>query len=173
MAGRKKEREIQRWREDLERGADGGAPAEGPVPTQAEDLFFHDHEDLVEGLEEALGRAGAREALLALARHLEEDRDHWLLRLERIQAEPALRARAQALEADYRDTLAAHFRQWGAAGTRGERVAQLEAQLLLAALRGAQRLWLEGRGRPMLPVLVQEALAVVWPALYGHARRHH
>jgi hypothetical protein len=27
-------------------------------------------------------------------------------------------------------------------------------------------------GRPVLPVLVQEALALLWPALYGHARRH-
>jgi hypothetical protein len=28
------------------------------------------------------------------------------------------------------------------------------------------------RERQILPVLVQEALAVVWPALYGHACRH-
>ena len=42
----------------------------------------------------------------------------------------------------------------------------------LAALRGAERLWVRGGGRPVLPVLVQEALAVLWPALYGHARRH-
>jgi len=27
-------------------------------------------------------------------------------------------------------------------------------------------------GRPVLPVLVQEALALLWPALYAHARRH-
>ena len=29
-----------------------------------------------------------------------------------------------------------------------------------------------GGGRPLLPVLVQEALALLWPALYAHARRH-
>ncbi len=172
MAGHRRERQIQRWREALDRGADGGGPEGDLTPAQVEDLFFHDHEDLVRGLEEALARAGAQEALLALARHLEEDRDHWLLRLECIQARPALRGRGEALEADYREVFAAHFRRLGAAGAQGERIARLEADLLLAALRGAQRLWVQGRGRPVLPVLVQEALAVVWPALYGHARRH-
>lgn len=135
-------------------------------------LYFHDHADLVRGLAESLERAGLPEACQALARHLEEDRDHWLRRLERIEAEPALRARRAELDRDYLELLAAHFGRWGAAGAQGERIAQMEAGLLLAALRGAERLWVQGRGRPMLPVLVQEAVALLWPALYGHARRH-
>ena len=130
MAGHRRERQIQRWREALDRGADGGGPEGDLTPAQVEDLFFHDHEDLVRGLEEALARAGAQEALLALARHLEEDRDHWLLRLECIQARPALRGRGEALEADYREVFAAHFRRLGAAGAQGERIARLEADLL-------------------------------------------
>ena len=135
-------------------------------------LFFHDHADLVRGLGESLERAGLPEACQALARHLEEDRDHWLRRLERIEADPGLRARRAELDRDYLELLTAHFGRWGAAGPQGDRTAQLEACLLLAALRGAERLWVAGRGRPVLPVLMQEALALVWPALYGHARRH-
>lgn len=138
----------------------------------AEDLYFHDHADLLDGLEESLERSGLVEACQALARHLEEDRDHWLRRLERIEADPGLRARRAELDRDYLRLFAAHFGRWGAAGSHGERTAELEACLLLAALRGAERLWLKGCGRPVLPVLVQEALALLWPALYGHARRH-
>ena len=165
MNGRRQDREQQRRREALER-------AMGlPEPVEAA-LCFHDHADLVRGLAESLERAGLPEACQALARHLEEDREHWLRRLERIEAEPALRARRAELDRDYLDLFAAHFGRWGMAGTQGERIAQLEACLLLAVLRGAERLWVQGRGRPVLPVLVQEALAVVWPALYGHARRH-
>jgi hypothetical protein len=165
MNGNRKERQLQQRREALERAME--LPEAGEAS-----LFFHDHADLVRGLGESLERAGLPEACQALARHLEEDRDHWLRRLERIAAEPALRARQAELDQDYLDLFAAHFGRWGAAGIQGERTAQLEACLLLAALRGAQRLWLRGQGRPMLPVLVQEALALVWPALYGHARRH-
>ena len=165
MSGKRQERQLQQRREALERAME--LPEAG-----AEHLFFHDHADLVRGLGESLERAGLAEACLALARHLEEDRDHWLRRLERMEAEPALRARRAALEQDYLDLLTAHFSRWGAAGAQGERTAELEACLLLAALRGAERLWLKGRGRPVLPVLVQEALAVVWPALYAHARRY-
>ena len=135
-------------------------------------LFFHDHADLVRGLGESLDRAGLEEACQALARHQEEDREHWLRRLARIEAEPALRARRAELDRDYLELFTAHFGRWGAAGAQGERIAQLEATLLLAALRGAERLWVQGQGRPVLPVLMQEALALVWPALYGHARRH-
>lgn len=135
-------------------------------------LFFHDHADLVRGLAEALEGSGLAEACQALARHLEEDREHWLRRLERIAAEPALRARRELLDRDYLEVFAGHFRRWGAAGSQGERVAELEACLTLAALRGAERLWVQGGGRPVLPVLIQEALAVLWPAIYGHARRY-
>ncbi|MDR3670402.1 MAG: hypothetical protein P4L36_06140 [Holophaga sp.] len=165
MDGRRQERQRQRRREALERAMD--LPEAGEAA-----LFFHDHDDLVRGLGESLERAGLAEACLALARHLEEDREHWLRRLERIEAEPALRARRAELDRDYHELLAAHFGRWGAAGAQGERTAQLEAGLLLAALRGAERLWVQGHGRPVLPVLMQEALALVWPALYGHARRH-
>jgi hypothetical protein len=165
MDGRRQERQRQRKREALERAMD--RPEAG-----AAELFFHDHADLVRGLGESLERAGLPEACQALARHLEEDREHWLRRLARIEAEPALRARRAELDRDYQELFAGHFGRWGAAGAQGERTAQLEAGLLLAALRGAERLWLQGQGRPVLPVLVQEALALVWPALYAHARRH-
>jgi hypothetical protein len=165
MNGRRQDREQQRRREALER-------AMGlPEPVEAA-LCFHDHADLVRGLAESLERAGLPEACQALARHMEEDRDHWLRRLERIEAEPALRARRTELDRDYLELFTGHFGRWGAAGAQGERIAQMEAGLLLAALRGAERLWVQGRGRPMLPVLVQEAVALLWPALYGHARRH-
>jgi len=151
-------------------GASGDPP--GALLPATRELFFHDHADLVRGLAEALERAGLAEACLALARHLEEDRDHWLRRLARIQADPALAARRAELDRDYLEVFAEHFRRWGAAGVQGERLADLEAGLALAAWHGAERLWLRGQGRPALPVLAQEALAVVWPALYGHARRH-
>jgi len=39
-------------------------------------------------------------------------------------------------------------------------------------LREAERLWVAGNGRPMLPVLVHEALGLLWPALYPQAKRH-
>ena len=165
MGGRRQERQEQQRREALERAL--AIPELG-----AEALFFHDHAGLVRGLGEAVERSGLAEALQALARHLEEDRDHWLRRLERIEADPALRGRRAALDQDYLDLFAAHFGRWGAAGPQGERIAQLEAALLLAALRGAERLWVRGGGRPVLPVLVQEAMALVWPALYAHARRY-
>ena len=172
--GRRQERRDQGRREALERAMEA-LEARDPralAAVETLDLFFHDHADLVRGLGEVLERSGLEEACLALARHLEDDRDHWLRRLERIQAEPVLRARRAELEADYLEQFAGHFRRWGAAGAYGERVAELEAGLLLAALRGAERLWVKGRGRPVLPVLVQEALGVAWPALYAHARRH-
>ena len=151
---------------------DGPGDPSAPVPVAVRELFFHDHADLVRGLGEALDRAGLAEACLALARHLEEDRDHWLRRLAHIRADPLLAARREELAGDYRALFTAHFRRWGAAGVQGERIARLEAELLLAALDGAVGLWLEGHGRPVLPVLVQESLGVVGPALYGHARRH-
>jgi hypothetical protein len=170
MQGNRQERRQQKLREALER-AMAAPPAEAGLE-QAE-LFFHDHADLVRGLGEALERAGLEEALQALARHLEEDREHWLRRLERIEVQPALRARRAELDQDYRDLLAAHFNRWGAGGVQAERLAELEAGLALEALRGALRLWVRGHGRPVLPVLVQEALALLWPALYAHARKHY
>lgn len=183
VAERRRDRQREHRREALERLLDqarvGGLEALDRVdpgcPKGLEDperLFFHDHSDLVAGLAEVLERSGLVEACLALARHLEEDRDHWLRRLQRVAVEPRLRARSAVLEADYLEVLADHFRRLGAGGPQGERIADLEAACLLGALRGAERLWVRNQGRPILPVLVQEALAVVWPALYGHARRH-
>ena len=170
----REERRLQKRREDLERAMDRLASGEPGLlaPADLEALFFHDHAGLVAGLAEVLERKGLAEAFQAVARHLEEDRDHWLRRLERVEAEPALRARRAALDLDYQEVLASHFRQWGAAGPQGERLADLEAALALAALRGAERLWVKGGGRPVLPVLAQEALGLLWPALYAHARRH-
>jgi len=172
MAAPRQVRQLQKRRDALLRELE--ETREGSVRAQAEReaVFFHDHADLVSGLAEVLGRTGLPEACQALAAHLEEERDLWLRRLERVEADPALRARRAELDRDYLGVLAAHFRRWGAAGTQGERIADLEAGLALAALRTAERLWVQGGGRPTLPVLVQEALAVLWPALYGHARRH-
>jgi hypothetical protein len=186
MSGSRHERQQQKRREELERAMDllesGGPGVRDAEPrgeaslaqplVQASAIFFHDHADLVRGMAEALDRTGLEEACQAMARHLEQDRDHWLRRLERIEAEPALRAQRAMLDQDYQEVFIAHFHHWGAAGVQGERIAELEAALLLAALRGAERLWVKSGGRPVLPVLVQEALALLWPALYGHARRH-
>jgi hypothetical protein len=169
MDGLRRSKQQQKRREALERSMEGLPP--GPMLAE-EDLYFHDHADLVRGLAEAIERSGLAEACQALARHLEEDREHWLRRLARVEAEPALRARRAELDRDYLEVLTRHFHRWGAAGVQGERLAELEAGLLLAALRGAERLWVRGQGRPVLPVLVQEALALLWPALYAHARRH-
>jgi hypothetical protein len=173
MAGRRQERQHQKHREALERAL-ADAPSEGSLRSAAEleAIHFHDHADLVRGMAEVLERKGLVDAFQALALHQEEDRDLWLRRLERLETDPALRDRRTVLDRDYRDALAAHFRRWGAAGPQGERIAELEAGLALAALRGAERLWVQGGGRPVLPVLVQEAVALLWPALYGHARRH-
>ncbi len=178
MTGPKKDRQLQRRREALERAMDrleaGASPESLELRSQADldALFFHDHGDLVRGLAEVLERKDLVEAFQALARHLEEDRDHWLRRLTRMEADPALHARRLQLDRDYLEVFRTHFRRWGAAGAQGERIAELEASLTLTALRTAEGLWLAGNGRPVLPVLVQEALAVLWPALYGHARRH-
>jgi hypothetical protein len=172
MGGNRRERREQGRRETLERAMEDRGDPSAPLAPATRDLFFHDHAALLAGLGEALDQAGLAEACLALARHLEEDRDHWLRRLARIQADPCLAARRTELDQDYLGLLAEHFRRWGAAGVQGERVAELEAGLALAALRGAERMWVRGKGRPVLPVLVQEALAVAWPALYAHARRH-
>lgn len=169
MAARR-DRQAQKRREALERAL-AAAPG-GLLPADLEAAFFFDHADLAGGLQEVLQRRGLVEAFDAYARHLEEERDLWLRRLARIEADPPLRALRAAKDEDIRALLAAHFRTWGAAGAYGERVADLEASLALAALRAAERQWVEGNGRPVLPVLVQEALGVLWPALYAHARRH-
>ena len=58
---------------------------ETPEPGEP-DLYFHDHADLLQGLGESLERSGLPEACQALARHLEEDREHWLRRLARVEA---------------------------------------------------------------------------------------
>jgi AcrR family transcriptional regulator len=177
MAGKRQDRQVQKRRELLERTLDllerGGSPESLGLqsPAELEAVLFHDHADLVSGLAEVLERKGLVEAFQAYACHLEEDRDLWLRRLA-LQATPALQGRQAALDRDYREAFAAHFRRWGAAGPQGERLSSLEADLTLAALRGAERLWVEGNGRPVLPVLAQEAVALVWPALYAHARRH-
>jgi len=165
MDGPRQARQRQKWRETLERSLD--------QPLVSVEPFFHDHAELVRGLAQVLDGDGSGQGDgLPEARHMEEDRDHWLRRLARVAAEPALRARQAELDRDYQEVFAQHFRRWQAAGVQGERLAELEASLVLAAIRGAERLWLAGQGRPVLPVLVQEALALLWPALYGHARRH-
>lgn len=148
------------------------AAAEVPAEPEVLGPFFHDHGEMVEGFRDLLGRSGLMEACLAMARHQEEDRDHWLRRLALMEADPVLRARRTALDGDYLEVLREHFSRWGAGGPQGERAAALEAGFALAALRCAERLWLAGQGRPILPVLVEEALGLLWPALYGHARRH-
>ncbi|HLO67095.1 MAG TPA: hypothetical protein VK188_08770 [Holophaga sp.] len=170
MAAPRRDRQAQKRRETLERAL-SAAPG-SLLPADLEAAFFFDHADLLEGLREVLQRKGLVEAFDAYARHLEEERDLWLRRLARIEADPPLRALRAAKDEDFRAMLAAHFRSWGAAGIHGERVADLEAALALAALRNAERQWVLGNGRPVLPVLMQEALAVLWPALYAHARRH-
>lgn len=140
--------------------------------TAAEDLFFLDHDDLVASLATALREVGLLEALMAYARHLEDERELWLRRLAAQRSDARLRGRASELESDYLACLAAHFRHWGAAGAMGERAAEFEAAALLGALRRAEGLWLEGRGRPQLPVLLHEALVLLWPALYPHQKRN-
>jgi hypothetical protein len=180
MSQRRQDRQRQQRRDELERamarveaGEDLGEPG---LATRAfaepESLFFPEHGELVAGLAEVLAGEGLVEACLALARHLEEDREHWLRRLTLVEANPRLRAWRAALDLDYLAVFSAHFRRWGAAGVQGERVADLEASCTLGALQGALRLWVRSGGRPVLPVLMQEALAVLWPALYAHARRH-
>lgn len=139
--------------------------------TRPEDLLFLDEDDLRESFQTVLEHAGLLEAGLAWARHLEEDGDLWRRRLALEAREPGLRLRRADLDQAWRALLTAHFRRWGAATTAGERVAEVEADLTLAALRGAARRWREGEGRPVLPVLVHESLGALWPALYAHARR--
>jgi hypothetical protein len=136
-----------------------------------EDLFFPDEVDLRTGFGEVLGEAGLLEAALAWARHLQEDEALWRRRLALVAQEPRLGQRRRRLDEAWRALLEDHFRRWGAAGPAGERQAGVEADLVLAALRGAERRWCEGGGRPVLPVLAQEALALLWPALYAHARK--
>lgn len=140
--------------------------------TNPEDLFFPEHGELLDSLPLMLEKVGLAEACMSLARFQEETRDHWLRRLRVIEAEPRLRLRRGELDGEIQACLAAHFRRWGTAGPQGERSAELEAALVLTALRGAERLWVQGNGRPTLPVLVQEALALLWPALYPHVRRN-
>lgn len=141
------------------------------LETQGLDLLFLDEEDLRSGFAEALEAVGLFEAVMAWAGHLEEDGGLWRRRLALVGREPRLRARRAELDEAWRGLLGAHFLRWGAAGPQGERLARLEAELALAALRGAERLWLDGNGRPVMPVLAQEALATLWPALYGHVRK--
>jgi hypothetical protein len=140
----------------------------GPDP---EDLFFPDEADLREAFAGVLQEAGLLEAALAWARHLQEEGDLWRRRLVLCAREPRLALRRAVLDEAWRELLAAHFLRWGAAGPAGERHARVEADLALAALRSAGELWRESGGRPVLPVLVHEALAILWPALYTHARK--
>lgn len=139
---------------------------------EPEDLFFPEHAELLDTLPEMLEKLGLAETCMAIARFQQDERDHWLRRLRMIEAEPRLRGRRRELDGEIQACLAAHFRRWGAAGPQGERSAELEAAFVITALRGAERLWVQGKGRPTLPVLVQEALALLWPALYPHVRRN-
>ncbi len=141
-------------------------------PGRVEDLFFPEHGETLTLLGEMLERVGLLETCLALARHQQEEQEHWLRRLAFIENQPRLQAHRLRLERDLQAVLAAHFERWGAAGPLGERTASFEAACVLSALREAERLWVAGNGRPALPVLVHEALSVLWPALYAHARRH-
>jgi hypothetical protein len=175
MSERRQERQRQQRRLLLERAMDCAAAdalerQEGQAPLA--DVFFPEHQETLALLGEMLERVGLQETCLALARHQEEDRDHWLRRLAFIEADPGLRARREVLDRDYLGLYTTHFQRWGAAGPAGERSAAFEAGSLLGALRTAERLWVAGQGRPPLPVLVQEALALLWPALYPHVRRH-
>ena len=138
---------------------------------QPEGLLFLDEDDLRDGFLAVLGEAGLVRAVEAWAAHLEEEGELWRRRLRLQVREPRLAARRAELDEAWRQGLRAHFTRWGAAGPAGARTSALEAELVLAALRGAQRLWVEGQGRPVLPVLAQEALATLWPALYAHARK--
>jgi hypothetical protein len=147
-----------------------GFPLRGVGP-DPEDLFFADEADLRAGFAEALEQAGLLEAAQAWARHVEEEGELWRRRLALVAREPRLALRRRVLDEGWRDLLVAHFQRWGAAGVAGARWAALESELALAALRGAERLWVQGGGRPLLPVLVHEALALLWPALYAHARK--
>jgi len=138
---------------------------------QPEDVFFPEHGEILESLTEMLDRAGLGEACLSLARLQEEEREHWLRRLSVIHAHPRLRARRMELDQEYQDLFAAHFRRYSAAGPAGERSAEFEAAAIMAVFRRAERLWLDGGGRPVLPVLVHEGLSLLWPALYPHQRK--
>jgi len=157
--------------EDAERGREAGLAtgSKGPLP---EDVFFPEHGETLELLGRMLDRVGLLETCLALARHQEEDRDHWLRRLAFIEAQPRLRLQRAKLDQELAACFAGHFRRWGAAGPAGERGAAFEAAALLGVLREAERQWLAGEGRPALTVLVQEALGLLWPALYPHLRKH-
>lgn len=192
MEGRRSARQRHQRRELLERALarleqDGFGALDYPRLAEAaglalrslsrafpepEDLFFPEHAERLEAFGRMVDEAGLAEACLAWARLQEEDRGLQLRLLEALERESRLRARRAALDEALVDRLAAHFLRWGAAGIQGERRAELEARLLVAALRGAEQLWRRGGGRPLLPVLVQEALALLWPALYAHARRH-
>jgi len=136
-----------------------------------EDLFFPEHGELLGTLPTMLEKVGLAEACMGLARFQEDERDHWLRRLRLIEAEPRLQLRRRELDLEIQAIFAAHFRRWGVAGAQGERSAELESAFVMAALREAEHLWLRGNGRPMLPVLAKEALGLLWPALYAHARK--
>lgn len=189
MSDRRLARQRQQFREALERALDvvereGMEGLELPVLGEAagsrallsrlqdpEALFFHDHAEILEGLQEALGRASVLDAFVAYAEHVEEDRDLWLRRLAMVRRELRLRARQALLDRDLQRILADHFRRWGAADPAGLRSAELEAWAVLGALNGALALWLEGGGRPTLPVLLHETMVLLWPALYPHQRK--
>ncbi len=189
MTDRRRERQRQQQREALERalgvvereGLDAlSLPDLGEAVSQRallarlpdpEALFFQDHPELMEGLQEALSQRHVHDALLAYAEHLEGDRDLWLRRLEAIHREPRLRARQAQASDDLRRVLGAHFQRWGAADPAGRRATELEAWAVAGVLEGALDLWRLGSGRPTLPVLVHEALTLLWPALYPHQRR--
>lgn len=138
---------------------------------EPEDVFFPEHGELFEALSDMLDHAGLGEACMALARLQEEERDHWIRRLRTIEQHPRLRARRMELDREFQDLFASHFRRYGALGAAGERSAEFEAASVMGVLRAAERIWLEGNGRPVLPVLVHEALTQLWPALYPHQRK--
>jgi hypothetical protein len=142
------------------------------TPGLLEDLFFPEHAETLMLLGEMLERVGLLETCLALARHQEDERDHWLRRLAFIDSQNRLHAHRVRLDSDIQAAFAVHFQRWGAAGPAGDRAAVFEAAYVVAALREAERLWVAGYGRPPLPVLVHEALSILWPALYPHAQRH-
>lgn len=189
MSDRRLERQRQQFRETLVRALDvlereGMEGLELPALGEAagsrallnrlpdpEALFFYDHTEILEGLREALGRFAVLEALLAYGEHMEADRDLWLRRLAAVHSEPRLRARQSLLDEELHQVLADHFRRWGAADPAGLRSCELEAWAVLGAVKGAQALWREGNGRPTLPVLLHEAMVLLWPSLYPHQRR--
>lgn len=170
-------REAQTWlRLDRALASLASEPASDDVGVSTENLdaprtlILNALASLDEAFDAALATLGLAEACMALARHLESDAARWQRLLQAVVSDPTLQAARNRHQQVRLNALIRHFETWEAATPEGQRAARFQAAWVVATLQTLEDTWVRQHGRPILPVLMHEGLALLWPALYQRVR---